>query len=99
MQGITVAQERPRLCKESISKIGAAVKIETGSMSLRAVDEKDRLLDIALLKAATRRCGGRRRIEDRRALSECTAGMTDDFTAPMERSEIERDSYTYSSPN
>ena len=59
VHGIAVAQERPRLCKESIKKTGAAVRIETGSMSLREVDEKVRLLDIALLKVATRRCDGR----------------------------------------
>jgi hypothetical protein len=71
VQGITVAQERPRLCKESIRKIGAAVRLETGSMSLREVDEKDRLLNIALLKAATRRCDGRLKNVDRIVLSEC----------------------------
>jgi hypothetical protein len=43
----------PRLWRESMRKMGPAVRIETGSMSLRGVEEKCR--DVGIVKAAARR--------------------------------------------
>ena len=81
MQGITVAHVRPRLWRESMRKMGPAVRIETGSMSLRAVEEKGR--EVGAVNAAARRCGGRWKIEGRMALRGCRDAMVDRRSTPM----------------
>lgn len=72
-------------------KSGPAVRIETGSMFLRAVDEKVRVVGVECVKAAARRWGGRWKKHERMVLSECEDAMMETYAPPMACNEMKEE--------